>query len=741
MTMSRSPLTSTNSRPWSVRMRPDLEVITQEYQGRQYWIVKDPLALKYFRFEEQEYALLAMLDGQASLDGIREQFERRFAPQRISPRQLHQLVGMLHKCGLLLADAAGQGEQLAARDDARRRQVLLGKFSNLLAIRFRGVDPDRWLTRLDRWCGWLFTAPFALLAIGLMLAASLLIAAEFEVFLSRLPAFEQFFAAQNWLALAITLAIVKILHEFGHGLACKRFGGECHEMGLMLLVFTPCLYCNVTDSWMIPSKWKRAAVGAGGIYIELILASLATFLWWYSLPGMLNGVCLNVMFVCSVSTILFNANPLMRFDGYYILADLLEIPNLRQKAATLLKRKLGAWFLGLPQPLDPFLPQRRQWLFALYSVASAIYGWLITLSIFWFLYHVLEPYGLKIVGQLLVAAMVTMLVVTPLWRLIKTFQVPGRADRVNKPRAAVMFSLSAAALSAVLLTPLPYYVPCSFHVQPRGATTVYVDVPGEVRRIFVAGGMVEQGQPILELDNVELRAAQQRLTSQRDQLAARLDALRQLAHVETEAHLDLAATEEALAALDEQLAQRGLQFRKLIVRAPAAGLLLPAAARSNPSGAGESLPTWSGRPLDERNVGAYLESSTPIGQVALSGQFEATLLVPEAEVEFLRTGQQADLYPASLPGEKWVATIEHLSRQELQAAPATLTMKAGGPVATQTDDQGIERPVDVFYQASVPIEGDTLLSGTTGAAKVHAGYQPLAMRLWRSFCRTFRFEM
>src|SRR5206468_11742270 len=147
--------------------------------------------------------------------------------------------------------------------------------------------------------------------------------------------------AKNWIYLGGTLAITKVIHEFGHGLSCKHFGGECHEMGVMLLVMTPCLYCNVSDSWMLPNKWHRAAIGAAGMYIELVMASIATFLWWFSEPGLLNNVCLAVMFVCSVTTLVFNANPLMRYDGYYILADLLEIPNLRQKAGQVLSRTLG----------------------------------------------------------------------------------------------------------------------------------------------------------------------------------------------------------------------------------------------------------------------------------------------------------------------------------------------------------------------------------------------------------------
>ena len=173
--------------------------------------------------------------------------------------------------------------------------------------------------------------PAIMVAAAYIFTALMLVLVNFETFRSKLPEFHQFFASGNWFYLAAALGITKVIHEFGHGLSCKYYGGECHEMGFMLLVFTPCLYCDVSDSWMLPSKWKRMMIGAGGMYIELILASTATFLWWNSHEGLFNQMCLNVMFVSSVSTLLFNANPLMRFDGYYILSDMLEIPNLRTK--------------------------------------------------------------------------------------------------------------------------------------------------------------------------------------------------------------------------------------------------------------------------------------------------------------------------------------------------------------------------------------------------------------------------
>ena len=166
----------------------------------------------------------------------------------------------------------------------------------------------------------------------------------------------------------------------------------------MMLVFTPCLYCNVSDSWMLPNKWQRVFIGAAGMYVELILASIATFLWWFSEDGMFRFLCLSVMFICSVSTVVFNGNPLLRFDGYYITMDTLEIPNLRQKSSEILKRWFQKTCLGLELQDNPFLPTRNRALFGIYTIASFIYRWVVAFGIIMFLNQVLKPYGLQSLG-------------------------------------------------------------------------------------------------------------------------------------------------------------------------------------------------------------------------------------------------------------------------------------------------------------------------------------------------------
>ena len=160
-----------------------------------------------------------------------------------------------------------------------------------------------------------------------------------------MPEFTLFFSPANILWLAVVIAVTKVIHELAHGITCRHFGGRCHELGVMFLVFMPCLYCNVSDAWVLPSKWQRAAVGFAGMYAEIGLASLATFGWWFTHPGTLNSIMLDTMVVCSVGTLLINGNPLLRFYGYFILSDVSGVPNLQPRAMAVLAEYAKSWGL------------------------------------------------------------------------------------------------------------------------------------------------------------------------------------------------------------------------------------------------------------------------------------------------------------------------------------------------------------------------------------------------------------
>ncbi|QDU95543.1 Putative peptide zinc metalloprotease protein YydH [Lignipirellula cremea] len=725
-------------------MRHDLEVREARYQGRRYWLIKDPLALNYFRFEEEEYALLQMLDGKTSADEISERFHQKFSPETISTPELHQFLGMLYRSSLIVSHAPDQGVQLQRRKAENARKERNNRLSNVLAIRFQGFDPDRLLARMSELFGWIFsTRAFCFFAL-IGLSALCLAAVEFETFARKLPTFQQFFAYENWIYLAATLAVTKVLHELGHGLACKRFGGECHEMGLMLLIFTPCLYCNVSDSWMLPSKWRRAAIGAAGMYVEFILASIALWLWWFSKEGMFNYLCLNVVFVCSVSTLLFNANPLLRYDGYYILADLLEIPNLRQKASTILSRTASSWMLGLDSPEDPFLPRKKLWAFAAYAIASGVYRWVVAISIMWVVYRVFEPYGLKAIGGLIALMSIYALVVAPLWGMLKFLLAPGRMRQVNKLRAAVSLAVIAAAIAGVLIIPLPHYVRCSFTIAPRDAAYVYIDAAGEIQDVYAKSGkQVAQGEVLLTLHDVDVQLAVEQIEGQLRELAARRDSLARSAFHDPRAADEIAAVEKEISSLEEQLTRHRRNQERLVIRAPQSGVIIPPPPRKNTSREEGLLPQWSGQPLDTNNVGATLTESTLVCRIGDPTRLEAVLAIDQSEMEFVGLDQKAEIFVSHLPHRVYGTHIARIANEKMKLAPRNLSVRGGGPLAVTTAPGGYETPASPTYEAAVPLEDPRgeLFVGATGRARIHVGQRTIGEGLWRYLCQTFAFEM
>ena len=744
-TLSES-LVSSSSRSVRLRMRPDLSQRRHRYHGQPYWVVKEPVGLNYFRFHEEEYAILCMLDGQTSLEEIKERFEQEFAPQKITFGDLQQFVGMLHRSGLLIAENPGQGHQLKRRRDEKKRKELMGKFSNVFAIRFRGIDPERMLNWLHRYTGWMFEPLAILMFVMFGLSALVLLFSQFDVFRSKLPTFHEFFGPANWIYLGITMGAVKVLHEFGHGLSCKHYGGECHEMGAMLLVFTPCLYCNVSDSWMLPNKYHRAFIGAAGIYVEIIIASFATYIWWFSQPGLINQLALSIMFICSVSTILFNGNPLLRFDGYYILMDLTEIPNLRQKATEVLKRFMVWLCLGIEQPENPFLPQKNQAVFALYTIASVVYRWVVVFSIMWFLNKILEPYGLKILGQLLAVVGLFGLVVQPLIQLGKFFYLPGRMHKVKRLNVGLTLLAVSAIAAFVTLVPLPYSVNCVFTLEPRDAAMVYPPAAGTVvmEELFITpNAEVTEGQKIAQLRSASLQLERERLVEQRDSIQAQIDGLKKLRLLDPTAESrEIPSLEQSLAALDDQIQEKDDQVASLLLVAPMAGVILPPPARPEDMPDDGRLPPMTGSPLDPKNRSAVLNPTEPLCRIGNPKELEAVLVIDQADIDLVDEEAEVTLLLDANRNDTWKGTVRVKSYEPLTSAPPALAAQAGGGLETKTDPNGMPVPISTSYPAKVDIDdpNNELVIGMRGLANVRARPRSLWSRLFRFVSRTFRFE-
>ncbi|MCL2622850.1 MAG: efflux RND transporter periplasmic adaptor subunit [Planctomycetaceae bacterium] len=729
-------------------MRPDIVGKKQQYLGRSYWIVKDPIGSKYYRFQEEEYAILRLLDGTRSLDEVKEKFEDEFPPQKITLEELQSFIGQLHQSGLIVVGVPNQGHQLKKRGDKKKRQMMFASMSNVLAIRFKGVDPDRLLTWLEPKFRFMFHPIMIFIVLATCLTALSLIVVEFDYFRSKLPAFREFFGIKNMFLLSLTLAFTKIIHEFGHGITCKYFGGECHELGIMILVLTPCLYVNVSDSWMIPSKWKRAMIGAAGVYIECFLASICTFLWWFSQPGLFNYLCLNIMFLSSVSTILFNINPLLRYDGYYILSDMLEIPNLRQKATKILSKKSMEWFLGMEQPDDPFLPKRNQALFAIYTVAAVSYRWVIMASILFFIYKVFEPIGLKIIGQAIAAMSLYGLVVMPLVKIFKFFWVPGRIYKVKRARFFGSLAVLFGIIAFIAAYPLPYciYNPMTVMLQ-RDSAQIYIPAKGgTLAEVHVQPGeFVPKGRVLATLENKELRQELNAISWREIIARKELDLLERQAIDDPNAAASIPTRKREIETYEVQKRELTEEVNKLRLVSPITGTVIPPEWRPKREQSEQvMLSSWWGTPLESpKNLGATLEPGTLLCEVGDPKRVEIIVIINQSKIDFILKGQRVELKFEELPAKTFYGEITDIEFRKMKSIPTQLSTKGKGEVPTTTSKDGIEEPSSASYRVNVMLENEDRMIkvGMTGRAKIHVAPRSLGFRLWRMIMEVFNFKL
>jgi putative peptide zinc metalloprotease protein len=718
------------------RLRRDLRVTAQQYEGRRDYVVKDPVSLRYYHFQEPEHFLMQQLDGTRTLPEVQQAFEKQYRPRRLSLEEVEAFVQQLITAGLMHQGAADAGARLLDRRRRQRREDRLASLSNVLTIQLPLCDPDRLLGRLLPALRWLFAPWGIVLGLGLVVTAALLVAMHFDTFHGKLPAYHEFFRFRTAAYLWVALGLVKVLHELGHGLCCKASGGEVHEMGLLFLCLSPALYCNVSDAWSLPSKWRRILISFGGIYVELVLAALATLVWWHS-PGQpfVNNLSLSVMLVCGINTVVFNGNPLMRYDGYYILADWLEVPNLRDRARHFLHRLLLEHGLGMRMRRAAPMVRWRRALFIGYAVLSLLYRWVVTLGVLWFLYQFLKSYKLGAIGVLFAAAAVASMVGWPLYRLGQGLYRRGRLPEMNPRRITVTAGLIAAVLLVFFVVPLPIgriRQTGLIEVRPEALEPVFVQTPGVLQRLHVRDGQrVEAGDLLAEFRSLDLETVRAEAIAEHDIHEVQLGALREMAAVTADprerAHLEAVVArtlgERARSARQAEVYEK--MARQLQLRAPRAGVVL-------------------GLPRIEE-LGKYWEKDGQTPFCAIGDPSRLRVLVPVGPADYrLLQEDRADLAVAiRIPGRlghTWAGQIVQLPESEAREVPLPLTQKGGGPLAVKPG----ELPSDCVPQGQQYLLAVALLDpdgavcpGTLAPVVIRCRWRTAAWWVWRALASTF----
>lgn len=706
-----------------VKLRPDLVVRPQFYEGMTHYVVKDPIALKYFRFKIEEYFLLEQFDGKKSLQDVKRAFEKKYRPQTISVEDLVRFVSQLHEAGIVQLDTPEQAKVLIDRRRKRFWKQIGQFFANILYIKIPVCDPERLLTWMYPFFRWIFTPYFVVASFGLMFAALTLVFSQWSTFASRLPNFESFFNWRTIFYFWTSLAVVKVIHEFGHGLTAKHYGGEVHEMGALLLVLTPALYCDVTDSWLLPNKWHRIWISAAGIFVECFLASIATFIWWNTEQGLLNSLSLATMFICSVNTIMFNANPLLRYDGYYVMADWLEIPNLRIKSTQFFGYLFQEKVLGLEIPVQSYMPRSRRFLFVFYAIASYLYRWFVSFSIIFFLYRFLKPHGLGSLSMLLALGALVPLVGMPFYQMIKFARTPGRLRKMKKGRTFAFVSACAALLAAIMLIPTPLRVQGTLVLTVAKPARIYTEIPGRLVTLNVRDGdWVKKDAVIANLSNPEKQIEQR---AQQELFDANMAKYRWFVRGSDLASRKVAMQFLELAnKLEPSVEEINKQVNSLNLIAPREGRVI-------------GLP-------DSDTLGQWIKPDKPVCEVGDPTKIEAHLILDQGDIDLIRVGNIARVKIYGDSETTWKSKVGEIAKRNRDDIPPELTSNAGGEIATKSDPKtGQAKPLSAVYEVIIPIDNpeQILHPGQRGFAKIDGGTHRLGWWLWRVVAKTFHFTL
>ncbi|WP_426210203.1 hypothetical protein [Massilia sp. TWP1-3-3] len=656
------------------RLRDHARVSRQRFRGKSWYIVHDPLTNRAHRFSPSAWWVASQLDGSCRVDAAWQRALAELGDAAPSQDEVIGLLSQLHGADLLLSEARPESGELLERGKAQRRPAWIAGLLNPMAIRIALWDPDRFLSATIGALRPLFSRWGAALWLLAVVPALLLALQHWEALTGNLS--DQLLSSSNLLALLLVFPAVKLLHELAHGYAVKARGGEVHEAGVMLLVFAPAPYVDASASTAFRSKWYRAFVAAAGMLTELLIASLALYVWLAAEPGLVRTIAFNVIMVAGISTLAFNANPLLRYDGYYILCDLIEIPNLAQRANTYwayLARRHAFGDQDAEAP-DATRAERRWFLF--YAPAAFVYRTALALSI-----ALIIANAYFFVGAALALWSIAGMVLLPAFKMLRfLFASPALARR--RTRA---LTVSALALLVLLvfgsLVPLPHTA--------VSEALVWVSPDAEVR---AAGSGFVQPQPVASMRQVH--AGQVLATLHDRELAARhSEQLAKVAEAEVQAVLDLSTdrarafqSHEALQHEQAKLADLDARLAQLAVLAPSAGVFVRASS--------DDLP------------GSFVKRGDMLGYIVAPTQRTVRAVVGQDDIGLVRSALvRIDVMPADRIGQAYGARIVRAVPQADERLPGkALTLEGGGTLVQDPRDPDALRTLTKVFQVDLQLD-------------------------------------
>ena len=684
-------------------LRPTLDIQRQLFRGEVWYVVRDPMNDSYFRLQPEAYSFAARLGPGRTVEQVWDELLESEPETALGQEDVIQLLTQLNSHNLLYSRGNTDTSRIFDRLERKRKEKIKSKIVNFMYAQFPLVDPDRFLNAMlpvirllagpFGWVLWLGTFAYGVRCV-------------FERLPELLIQTEGVLAPHNWWSLYLGMLIIKTLHELGHAGICKYYGGEVHTLGVTMMIFTPMPYCDATSSWGFRSRWHRALVGGGGMIVEFFVGAVAAIVWSQTAPGLIHSVSYNMMWIATVTSIFFNINPLVRFDGYYILSDVLDIPNLATRAQQELSHAVEKYLLGNTESKSQADTTVEAVLLFVYAVAAGLYRVMMSGSI---LLYIGSKYLL--LGVVIGVVCAVQWIAVPAFSAVRYLLTSPSLGRSRFRAIAVSAVLAGGGLGLLGAVPAPRRFRAPGVVEAIRLSKVNTESAGTMIRVFSAGEKVKQGAPLAELKNPELDLDLELAQRQLDEIAA----IEQKATVQSLADLEpLRQRRRAIASMIDNLKE---QKTSLVVRARQDGVWVV--------------------PRGTALTGAWIHRGDTLGTLVDPSQVRFTAVVSQEEASELFEEQISNVELrlfAQEPVPLTVTSHKIIPFQQRDLPSAALGFRGGGDIAVADKDNSGVKATEGFFEIEAtlaPAPGVSLLHGRSGQLRLTLRPEPILFQVAR----------
>ena len=685
-------------------LRPSVRVQRQMFRGSKWYVLRDPFSNQYYRLSPAAYGFVSRLNSKRTVEEVWNEVVEREPADAPGQGDIIELLAQLYHANLLYYSLPPDSAKLFERYKKKKQRILKANLKSIMFFRVPLFDPNEILQRMLPLIG-VLVGPLGVAIWLVTVVGAIKVALDHAGGLWEQS--QSILASGNLFLLYLGVVVIKALHEFGHAFAVRRFGGEVHTMGVMFLIFSPLPYMDATSAWFFRSKWQRVFVGAAGMIVEAFVAACALFVWAGTGPGIVHALAYNMVFVASVSTVLFNINPLLRFDGYYILSDLLDMPNLHQHAAQHLKYLVEHHAFGCRNAETPATSRRDEVWFTGFGILSGIYRVFVFSMILLF---VADQFLLA--GVIMVVVCLVTWVILPIIGVVRYLVTSPKLHR-TRGRAVLVSCAAFTVLGSFLFVyPFPFSVEAPGVVKSSDYVVTANKVAGRVEEILTPSGMqVARGIPLVRIANAELAF------KIRESRAGLGEAEAQYRKAMQTHQADL-----------EPIASRIKYFRKRIDRLTRekADLVVKA----------EIEGTWVAPDLEDR-VGMWLARGTTLGELVNEDRFQFVSVVAQSDVSelFAEGIRKTEVKLVGQAGTRIpVADYAVIPMEQTRLPSVALGWSGGGEIAIDLRDGQGTQTAEPYYQVRAnlsPVAEGAVLHGRSGRMRFFLPPRPLVWQGWR----------